>query len=123
MAIKTTVQPIRDRLLVKKREKTEDKTEAGIILLADTSVKDSQLHEGTVVAAGDGKLLEDGRNVPLVVKVGDVILFGRYSGSELVIDGQKDLLLVREDEVVAIVTREGVPDEPTVVDPPQEELG
>jgi chaperonin GroES len=99
MAKRQTVVPLYDRLLVRKIE-SADVTEGGIII--PESAKEP-LNRGIIVAAGSGKMLEDGREIPLKVKVGDEIIFGRFAGTEVQIDGQK-LVTMREDEVYGIVT-------------------
>ena len=92
------VRPLHDRLLVHRIEEKE--TAKGGIIIPDTAKEKPQ--EGKVVAVGSGKILENGTKVPLDVKVGDKILFGKYSGTEIKIDG-KDVLIVREDEVLAVL--------------------
>jgi chaperonin GroES len=91
-------RPLQDRLLVK-RVTEEQKTKGGIII--PDSAKEKPV-EGNVVAAGNGKVLEDGKVRPLDVKAGDRILFGKYSGTEIKIDGEEHLIL-REDEVLGVV--------------------
>ncbi|MGE0456343.1 MAG: co-chaperone GroES [Vicinamibacteria bacterium] len=92
------VRPLHDRLLVKRIEEKE--TVKGGIIIPDTAKEKPQ--EGEVIAAGNGKTLDSGQKVALEVKAGDKILFGKYSGTEIKIDGQEYLIL-REDEVLAIV--------------------
>ena len=92
------IKPLQDRLVVKRIEE-EDKTKGGIII-PDSAKEKPQ--EGRVVAIGDGKTLESGQKAPLTVKPGDKILFGKYSGTEIKIDGEEHLIL-REDDVLAIV--------------------
>ena len=92
------VKPLADRLVVKRIEE-EEKTKGGIII-PDAAKEKPQ--EGRVVAVGDGKVLENGQKSPLTVKVGDKILFGKYSGTEIKIDGDEHLIL-REDDVLAII--------------------
>jgi chaperonin GroES len=92
------VKPLHDRILVKRVE-PEEKVKGGIII-PDTAKEKPQ--EGKVIAVGNGKILENGTKVPLDVKAGDKILFGKYSGTDIKIDGQEYLIL-REDEVLAIV--------------------
>jgi chaperonin GroES len=92
------VKPLQDRLVVKRIEE-EEKTKGGIII-PDAAKEKPQ--EGRVVAVGDGKVLESGQKSPLTVKVGDKILFGKYSGTEIKIDGDEHLIL-REDDVLAII--------------------
>ena len=92
------VRPLQDRILVRRVEEVE-KTRGGIII--PDSAKERPL-EGNVVAVGSGKRLEDGTLVQLDVKAGDRILFGKYSGSEIKIDGEEHLIL-REEDVLGIV--------------------
>ncbi len=92
------VKPLQDRLVIKRIEE-EEKTKGGIII-PDAAKEKPQ--EGRVVAVGDGKVLESGQKSPLTVKVGDKILFGKYSGTEIKIDGEEHLIL-REDDVLAII--------------------
>lgn len=92
------LRPLQDRLIVK-RVKEEEKTKGGLYI-PDTA-KEKPV-EGTVVAVGNGKLLDDGTVRKLDVKEGDRILFGKYSGNEVKIDGE-DLLILREDEVLGVV--------------------
>ena len=92
------IKPLQDRLVVKRIEE-EEKTKGGIII-PDSAKEKPQ--EGRVVAVGDGKTLESGPKAPLTVKPGDKILFGKYSGSEIKIDGEEHLIM-REDDVLAIV--------------------
>jgi chaperonin GroES len=91
-------KPLQDRLLVK-RVTEEQKTKGGIII-PDTA-KEKPV-EGTVIAVGNGKVLEDGKVRPLDVKAGDRVLFGKYSGTEIKIDGE-DHLILREEEVLGVV--------------------
>ncbi|MCM8780425.1 MAG: co-chaperone GroES [Candidatus Omnitrophica bacterium] len=93
------ITPLGDRILVKPLE-AEEKTKGGIIL-PDTAKEKPQ--EGKVVAVGKGKLLEDGKIQPLEVKVGDRILYGKYSGTEIKLDGEEHLI-IREEDVLAIVS-------------------
>ena len=92
------VRPLHDRLLVRRLEEKE--TARGGIIIPDTA-KEKPM-EGKVLAVGSGRVLESGTKLALDVKVGDTILFGKYSGTELKIDGE-EVLMVREDEVLAIV--------------------
>ena len=94
----TKIRPLQDRLIVK-RVKEEEKTKGGIII-PDTAKEKPQ--EGEVIAAGNGKVLENGTKVAMDVKAGDRVLFGKYSGTDIKIDGQEYLIL-REDEVLAIL--------------------
>ena len=92
------VRPLHDRILVRRIEEKE--TIKGGIIIPDTAKEKPQ--EGEVIAVGNGKLLENGSKVPLDVKAGDRILFGKYSGTDIKIDGQEYLIL-REDEVLAVL--------------------
>lgn len=92
------IRPLRDRVIVK-RIKEEETTKGGIII-PDTA-KEKPI-EGKVIAAGDGKILEDGKKQPLQVKVGDRILFGKYAGTEIKVEGEEHLIM-REDDIIAIV--------------------
>jgi len=92
------VRPLHDRLIVRRIEEKE--TVKGGIIIPDTAKEKPQ--EGEVIAVGNGKLLDNGTKVPLDVKAGDKILFGKYSGTDIKIDGEEYLIL-REDEVLAVV--------------------
>jgi chaperonin GroES len=91
------IRPLHDRVLVKRIEESE--TVKGGIIIPDTAKEKPQ--QGEVVAVGDGKILEDGERAPLDVKAGDRILFGKYSGSDIKIEGQ-EYLIVREDEILGV---------------------
>jgi chaperonin GroES len=92
------VRPLHDRLLVRRVEEKE--TARGGIVIPDTA-KEKPM-EGEVLAVGNGKLLDNGTKLAPDVKVGDKVLFGKYSGTEIKVDGE-DVLIVREDEVLAIM--------------------
>jgi chaperonin GroES len=92
------VRPLHDRLLVQRIEEKE--TVKGGIIIPDTAKEKPQ--EGKVIAVGNGKILENGTKLELDVKAGDKILFGKYSGTEIKIDGE-EFLILREDEVLAVV--------------------
>ena len=92
------VRPLHDRLLVRRIEEKE--TVKGGIIIPDSAKEKPQ--EGEVLAVGNGKILENGTKVPLDVKKGDKILFGKYSGTEIKIEG-KEVLILREDEVLAVL--------------------
>jgi chaperonin GroES len=92
------IRPLHDRLLVRRVE--EEDTARGGIIIPDTAKEKPQ--RGKVLAAGNGKILDNGTKVPLDVKVGDTILFGKYSGTEIKIDGE-DVLILREEEVLAVL--------------------
>ncbi|MHC1737112.1 MAG: co-chaperone GroES [Ignavibacteriaceae bacterium] len=95
---KMNVQPLADRVIVKPME-AEEKTKGGIIL-PDTA-KEKPI-EGTIVAVGTGKVTDDGKIVALTVKVGDKVLYGKYSGTEITIEGD-EYLIMRESDIFAIV--------------------
>jgi len=95
----TKIRPLADRLIVRRVEDQEQKSVGGIII-PDTAKEKPQ--EGKVVAVGRGKLNDEGKVIPLDVKAGDRILFGKYSGSEIKIDGEEHLIL-REEDVLGIV--------------------
>jgi len=92
------IRPLYDRIVVKRIE--EQEVRQGSIIIPDTAKEKPQ--EGEVVAVGQGKRLEDGKIVPLDVKAGDRILFGKYSGSEIRIEGE-EYVIMREDEVLGIL--------------------
>lgn len=92
------IQPLGDRILVEVLE-AKEKTKGGIVL-PDTAKEKPQ--EGKVIAVGKGKVKEDGKVVPLEVKAGDTILFGKYSGTEITID-DKEYLILKEEDVLAVV--------------------
>ncbi len=92
------VRPLHDRILIKRIEEKE--TVKGGIIIPDTAKEKPQ--EGEVVAVGNGKKTEEGKVIPLDVKKGDRILFGKYSGTEIKIDDQ-EYLIVREDEVLGVL--------------------
>jgi chaperonin GroES len=94
----TKIRPLQDRLIVKRVEE-EEKTKGGIII-PDTA-KEKPI-EGKVIAAGNGKVLEDGKVRPLDVKAGDRILFSKYAGTEIKIDGEEHLIM-REDDILGVI--------------------
>jgi chaperonin GroES len=95
------IRPLYDRIVVKRVENQGDEKTAGGLIIPDTAKEKPQ--EGEVVAVGQGKRTEDGKIVPLDVKAGDRILFGKYSGSEIKLDGN-EYLIMREDEVLGVLT-------------------
>lgn len=95
------IRPLYDRILVKRIENNEEKTSGGLFI-PDSAKEKPQ--EGEVVAVGKGKRLEDGKITALDVKVGDRILFGKYSGSEIKLDGN-EYMIMREDEVLGILDK------------------
>jgi chaperonin GroES len=92
------VRPLHDRLLVRRIEEKE--TAKGGIIIPDTAKEKPQ--RGEVLAVGNGKILENGTKLPLDVKVGNKILFGKYTGTDIKIDGE-EVLILREDEVLAVL--------------------
>lgn len=92
------IRPLHDRIIVKRMEE-EEKTKGGIII-PDTAKE--KPFEGKVIAVGDGKVKEDGTKIPMEVKKGDKILFSKYAGSDVKIDGE-DYLIMKEDDVLAII--------------------
>ena len=92
------IKPLGDRILVK-RIKEEERTKGGIII-PDTAKEKPQ--EGKVVAVGKGKYGDDGKLIPIEVKAGDKILFGKYSGSEVKLDGEEHIIM-REDDILGII--------------------
>jgi chaperonin GroES len=99
----TTIKPLHDRVIVRRLDENSEKT-AGGLYIPETAKEKPQ--EGEVIAAGAGKYKEDGSRQTLDVKQGDRVLFGKYSGSEIKIDGE-ELLIMREDEILGIVERAG----------------
>jgi len=96
--VKLKVRPLHDRIVVRRIEEKE--TAKGGIIIPDTAKEKPQ--EGEVLAIGTGRILDDGKKLPLVVKVGDKILFGKYTGTEIKLEGE-DVLILREDEVLAVL--------------------
>ena len=92
------IRPLHDRVMVKRLE--EERTSPGGIVIPDTAAEKPV--QGKVIAVGKGKILEDGKVRPLDVKVGDKILFGKYSGTEVKVDGE-DLVVMREEDVMAVI--------------------
>ena len=96
------VRPLRDRILVKRVDSREEQRVGGIII-PDTAREKPQ--QGHVVAVGSGRVNDEGKTLALDVKAGDTVLFGKYSGSEIKLDGE-EYLIIREDEVLGVI--EGV---------------
>jgi chaperonin GroES len=94
------IRPLHDRVLVRRID--EGETKVGGIIIPDTAKEKPQ--QGEVVAVGNGKLLETGERVPLDVKAGDRILFGKYSGSDIKIE-QQEYLILREDEILGVLSK------------------
>src|SRR5438093_10359191 len=92
------IRPLHDRIVVRRLEEGEQKS--GAIIIPDTAREKPQ--RGEVIAAGNGKVKDDGKRVPLDVKPGDQILFGKYTSQEVKLDGQ-EYLIMREDEVLAVI--------------------
>ncbi|HEY7446554.1 MAG TPA: co-chaperone GroES [Burkholderiales bacterium] len=92
------VRPLHDRIIVQRLEEGEQRI--GGIIIPDTAKEKPQ--QGKVIAAGNGKTTDEGKRLPLDVKAGDTILFGKYSGQEIKLDGD-EYLIMREDEVLAVV--------------------
>jgi len=92
------IRPLQDRVIVKRTE--EEETTKGGIIIPD-SAKEKPM-EGKVIAVGAGKVLEDGKKVPLDVKEGDKVLFSKYAGTEVKIDGEEHLIM-REDDILGII--------------------
>ena len=97
------IRPLHDRLIVRRLEEGEQKI--GGIIIPDTAKEKPQ--QGKVIAAGSGKVKDDGKRVPLDVKPGDQILFGKYTSQEVKLDGE-DYLIMREDEVLAVLDGVGM---------------
>ena len=93
------VRPLHDRLLVRRLEEKE--ASSGGIIIPDTAKEKPQ--QGEVLAVGNGRILENGTKVTLDVKVGDKVLFGKYSGTEVKLDGE-ELLVMREEDLMAVIT-------------------
>lgn len=99
----TTITPLHDRVIIKRIEDSAEKT-AGGLFIPDSAKEKPQ--EGEVIAAGEGKYKEDGTRQALDVKKGDRVLFGKYSGSEIKLDGE-EYLIMREDEILGVISRAG----------------
>jgi chaperonin GroES len=92
------IRPLHDRIIVKRTEE-EEKTKGGIIIPDTAKEKPA---EGKVIAAGEGRVKKDGTKIPLEVKVGDRVLFSKYAGTEVKIDGEENLMM-REDDILAVI--------------------
>ncbi len=92
------IRPLHDRVILKRME--EETTSAGGIVIPDSAAEKPV--RGEVIAAGNGKRLESGEIIPLDVKVGDTVLFGKYSGTEVKVNGD-DLLVMREDDIMGVI--------------------
>jgi chaperonin GroES len=91
-------RPLHDRIIVRRIDEGEQKI--GGIIIPDSAKEKPQ--QGKVIEAGNGKVKDDGKRIPLDVKAGDTILFGKYSGQEIKLDGE-EFLIMREDEVLAVI--------------------
>ena len=98
----TNIKPLHDRVIVKRIEEGEQVR--GGIIIPDTAKEKPQ--EGEVIAVGEGKRKDDGTRIPLDVQAGDRVLFGKYSGSEIKVDGE-EYLIMREDEILGVIARAG----------------
>ena len=96
MAVK--VRPLHDRIIVDRSEEGEQ--QVGGIIIPDTAKEKPQ--QGKIIAAGNGKIKDDGTVTPLDVKAGDTVLFGKYSGQEIKLDGE-EFLIMREDEILGVI--------------------
>ena len=99
----TNIKPLHDRVILRRIEDNVNQT-AGGLFIPDTAKEKPQ--EGEVIAVGEGKYKEDGTRQTLDVKAGDRVLFGKYSGSEIKLDGE-EFLIMREDEILVIISRAG----------------
>ncbi len=93
-----TIRPLHDRVVVRRME--EERTTAGGIVIPDSATE--KPIQGEIIAAGNGKILENGTVRPLAVKVGDRVLFGKYSGTEVKLDGN-DFLVMREEDIMGVI--------------------
>jgi chaperonin GroES len=94
----SNLRPLHDRVIIKRLE--EERISAGGIVIPDSATEKPV--RGTVIAAGTGLILSDGKVRPMSVKAGDKVLFGKYSGTEVKVDGE-DLLVMKEDDIVAVL--------------------
>jgi chaperonin GroES len=99
----TNIKPLHDRVIIRRIEDSVNQT-AGGLFIPDTAKEKPQ--EGEVIAVGEGKYKEDGTRQTLDVKAGDRVLFGKYSGSEIKLDGE-EFIIMREDEILGIINRAG----------------
>ena len=97
----TNIRPLHDRVIIRRIEESTNQT-AGGLFIPDTAKEKPQ--EGEVIAAGEGKYKEDGTRQSLDVKAGDRVLFGKYSGSEIKLDGE-EFIIMREDEILGVIQR------------------
>ena len=94
------LRPLHDRVIVERLEESEQKTSGGIIIPDNAKERPTK---GKVIAVGKGKVTEDGKILPMDLKEGDMVLFGKYSGTEVKVDGQ-EVLIMREDDILAVVS-------------------
>jgi len=94
------IRPLHDRVILKRME--EETTSAGGIVIPDSAAE--KPIRGEIIATGNGKRMENGEVIPLDVKVGDTVLFGKYSGTEVKVEGE-ELLVMREDDIMAIIEK------------------
>lgn len=92
------IRPLHDRILLKR--KTEEERTAGGLYIPDSAKE--RANQATVIAVGKGRILPDGKVAPLTVKAGDTVLFGKYAGSEIKLDGEEHMIM-REDEILAVL--------------------
>jgi chaperonin GroES len=97
-ATKMTLRPLHDRVLIKRRDQDDDKH--GSLIIPDSAKEKPQ--DGTVIAVGAGKVADDGRTLPVGLKKGDRILFGKFSGSEVRLEGE-DFLIMKEEDVLGVL--------------------
>jgi chaperonin GroES len=102
------VRPLHDRIIVRRLDEGEQNI--GGIIIPDSAKEKPQ--QGTILAVGDGKVTEDGKRIAMDVRPGNVILFGKYSGQDITIDGE-DYLIVKEDEVLAVIDTDATHQEKT----------
>lgn len=98
------LRPLHDRVIIKRLE--EEKVSAGGIVIPDSAAEKPS--RGEVIAAGNGKILEDGKVRPIAVKTGDKVLFGKYSGTEVKVDGE-DLLIMKESDIMGVLEGKATP--------------
>lgn len=96
--VDTKVRPLHDRILVRRLQ--EDEKTAGGIIIPDTAKEKPQ--RGEIVAAGKGRVTQEGKTIPLEVRIGDKVLFGKYSGTELKLNGE-ELLMMREEDILGVL--------------------
>lgn len=92
------IKPLHDRVVIKRLD--EERTSAGGIVIPDTATEKPS--RGEVIAIGSGKMLEDGKVIPLAVKQGDKVLFGKYAGTEIKLDGE-EMLVMKEDDIMGVI--------------------